>query len=106
MNAFPIPAILALEDAYQIFQKVCYTYGKDIQDVLVHNKSRKRDYVEIRQISMYLFMNELGYSYNQAGDCFLKDDATARHAEKTISNLLETDKFIKIKMSKIISHEL
>jgi len=75
--------------------------GERVSIEAIHTKSRKRELVLPRQIIMY-FACELDESLSWAkiGEYFLKDHATAIYAHKTISNLIDTDKNIKIRMKR------
>ena len=74
----------------RIIVAVCEFEG--INSELFSSKSRKREYVQARQRSMYfakkytkLSLTEIGY------ECGGKDHATVLHANKTVSNLIDTD---------------
>lgn len=75
----------------QIFEKVCRVYDQDPKYILANNKNRHRDFVELRQVSMYCFKRKLKYSLLVYGDFFQKDHATVLHSVKQVNNLLQTD---------------
>ena len=72
-------------------------------DPLEYLHTRKRKYVEIRQLTMY-FMTEHNLSLSEIGKFFNRDHATVLHA-KTIKNLIETEEEIK-KMYELIKGNL
>jgi chromosomal replication initiator protein len=65
----------------------------DIQQDLLHSKSKKQEIAQARQIAMYLSRKFTDKSYSTIGEVIGKrDHATVLHACKTVSNLIETDK--------------
>jgi chromosomal replication initiation ATPase DnaA len=74
-----------------IFNHVCGIYGVEPKIVLKQNKSRKREYALVRQITMSLFKLGLKTSNATAGLFFKKDHSTCVHAIKTVRNLIETN---------------
>lgn len=111
MNYFIIPGVDNLsnksinktERMREIFNIVCREFKHDPQIVLESNKNRKRVYVEIRQISWYLFMKKIdGLSLADAGWFFRKDHSTVLHAIKTVNNLLETSMDFRNKVKNLI----
>lgn len=69
---------------------VCAYYGKDISTF--SNKSRKAICVKIRQVSMYLIMNNSKISTTDLGQKFGCDHSTVIHSTKTIKNYIAWDK--------------
>jgi chromosomal replication initiator protein len=69
---------------------------------LMHSKTRKREIVQARQISMYFSKNltksSLALIGSQIGG---KDHATVLHACKTVNNLLDTDKRFRLYIEEI-----
>jgi len=60
---------------------------------LLHTKSRKREIVQVRQICMYFAKAMTKLSLSTIGASLGgKDHATVLHANKTVINLMETDK--------------
>jgi chromosomal replication initiator protein len=82
-------------------QKVVSDYF-NIPVELMHSKTRKREIVQARQISMYfsksLTKSSLALIGSQIGG---KDHATVLHACKTVNNLLETDKRFRLYLEEI-----
>ena len=82
-------------------QKVVSDYFNIPVD-LMHSKTRKREIVQARQISMYfaksLTKSSLALIGSQIGG---KDHATVLHACKTVNNLLETDKRFRLYLDEI-----
>jgi chromosomal replication initiation ATPase DnaA len=91
--------------ADEIFEKVCNEYDLQPEFVLENNKSRERHFVEIRQITWYIW-NELGllkYITTQGCKYFDKDHSTVTYAIKTMRNLHETDSNIKMKINNVLN---
>lgn len=60
---------------------------------LIHSKTRKREIVQARQLSMYFSKKHTKASLASIGlHCGNKDHATVLHACRTVNNLVETDK--------------
>ena len=62
--------------------------------IQMRNQTRFREIVFARQLYMTLARKYTRLSRRQIGEPFHRDAATVYHAEKTISNLIETDKQI------------
>ena len=74
-----------------IISKVCAHYN--IEENAIFKKTRKREIVQVRQISMYLAKKHTGYSSAKIGQIVgNRDHATVVHACKIIKNQLEVDK--------------
>jgi chromosomal replication initiator protein len=93
------------------FKKKQITVEK-IQDVVsnyfnidlkeIHSKSRKREIVQARQVSMFLSKKYTDYSYAHIGNLVGKrDHATVLHACKTVQDSLDIDKSFLIAMNDI-----
>lgn len=83
-----------------IQEKVCGFY--DMDPKLLQAKTRKREIVQARQISMYLSKKYTDYSLSRIGDILgRKDHATVLHACKTISEQLEIDKALRANVLEI-----
>jgi chromosomal replication initiator protein len=80
------------EISIEFIQKVVSEYF-NIPLEMMHSKTRKREIVQARQISMYFSKNltksSLAHIGSQIGG---KDHATVLHACKTVNNLIDTDK--------------
>jgi chromosomal replication initiation ATPase DnaA len=85
------PILTKEEKMLDLFEKVCKKYEQDPKYILANNKNRHRDFVELRQVSMFLFKRKLKYSLFTYGDFFEKDHATVIHSIKQVTNLLQTD---------------
>lgn len=67
-----------------------------------YSKSKKREMVQARQLSMHFAKKYTKYSLAMIGkQCGNKDHATVIHAIKTVANLLETDKQFRTLASEI-----
>ncbi len=77
-----------------IQKKVCEYYKIPAEHI--HTKSRKREVVQARQVSMFFSKNftdsSLAYIGKKNGD---RDHATVLHACKTVNNFIDTDKEFK-----------
>ncbi len=74
-----------------IEEEVCKYF--DIEQDLLHSKSKKQEIAQARQIAMYLSRKFTDKSYSNIGEVIGKrDHATVLHACKAVSNLIETDK--------------
>lgn len=94
--------ILTKEDKMnEIFEKVCRVYEQDPKYILANNNSRHRDFVTVRQVSLYYFKKRLKYSLFVYGNFFKKDHATVLHSIKTVKNLMETDEEYKERTAEI-----
>ena len=72
-----------------IHRNVCKVFEVDFD--LTFMKTRKREIVEARQVTMELTRKLLGSSQFDTGYYFRKDHATVIHAEITVKNLRDTD---------------
>jgi len=84
------------EISIEYIQKVVCDYFSLPMEIL-KSKTRKREVVQARQISMF-FSKKLTKSSlaNIGAHCGGKDHATVLHACRTVSNLSETDKQFKV----------
>jgi chromosomal replication initiator protein len=89
------------EISIDYIQKVVADYfGLSID--LMNSKTRKRNIVQARQLSMYFSKEHTKASLTQIGlQCGNKDHATVLHACKTVKNLRDTDKAFRIYMEDI-----
>jgi chromosomal replication initiator protein len=68
----------------------------------IHSKSRKREIVQARQVTMFLAKEHTDHSYSHIGNLVGKrDHATVLHACKTIKDSMEVDKKFRSTMEKI-----
>lgn len=82
----------AREVSIEYIQKVVCDYF-DLPIEMLKSKTRKREVVQARQISMYFSKKMTKSSLANIGaHCGGKDHATVLHACRTVSNLSETDK--------------
>jgi hypothetical protein len=76
--------------------------GENISPEIVEQawnlKKRKRELVFTRQLIFYFIREHSKLSLNNIGALLHKDHATVMHAIKTIKNLVEVDKGIRIKV--------
>ncbi|MBR2638591.1 MAG: chromosomal replication initiator protein DnaA [Bacteroidaceae bacterium] len=84
----------------EIIKKVTDYYNVDINSIAT--RSRKREVVLVRQVSMYLAKKYLDLSTSKIGQYVGgRDHATVLHACKTITNLAETDKQFRYELNQI-----
>jgi chromosomal replication initiator protein len=83
------------EISIDFIQKVVCDYF-DISIDLLNSKTRKREIVQARQLSMFFAKKLTKASLASIGlHCGNKDHATVLHACRTVNNLIETDKQFK-----------
>ena len=83
-----------------IVEKVCKHYGVNQQSVF--SKSRKRDYVQARQISMYLAQKHTKMPASRIGQLIGgRDHSTVIHSCNTIEKRLKIDKGFMAELSSI-----
>ena len=83
-----------------ILEKVCHHYGVSQQNVF--SKSRKRDYVQVRQISMYLAQKYTKMPASRIGQLIgNRDHSTVIHSCNTIEQRLKVDKAFSDELSSI-----
>jgi len=86
----------------RILEAVC-EYLK-LDQKMVSSKSRKREYAQARQISMFLSKKLTDQSFSRIGEIIgNKDHATVLHACKIIRDLIEIDKGLKAQIEEIES---
>lgn len=84
----------------EIIKKVAEFYG--IEPSAINTRSRKREVVLVRQVSMFLAKKHLDMSTSKIGQYVGdRDHATVLHACKTITNLAETDKQFRSELEEI-----
>lgn len=89
------------EITIEFIQKVVCEYYKIPVDQM-QGKTRKREIVQARQISMYFSKNLTKSSLASIGSCIGgKDHATVLHACKTVNNLIDTDKQFRSQINEI-----
>jgi chromosomal replication initiator protein len=77
-----------------IMEKVCNHYGVSQQEVF--SKSRKRDYVQVRQVSMYLAQKYTKMPASRIGQLIGgRDHSTVIHSCNTVEKRLKVDKVFK-----------
>jgi chromosomal replication initiator protein len=82
-------------------QNVVSDYFKIDLDT-IHSKSRKREIVQARQVTMFLSKKYTDHSYSHIGNLVGKrDHATVLHACKTIQDSLDIDKSFRLQMKNI-----
>lgn len=83
-----------------ILEKVCHHYGVNQQHVF--SKSRKRDYVQVRQVSMYLAQKYTKMPASRIGQLIgNRDHSTVIHSCNTIEQRLKVDKAFSAELSSI-----
>lgn len=83
-----------------IQETVCNFYDMELK--LLQTKSRKREIVQARQISMFLSKKYTDYSFSRIGSIIgKKDHATVLHACKTIGEQMGVDKGLKANILEI-----
>ena len=95
----PLPGSVNIKN--RITQLVADEFGVEFKDVF--RKSRKRELVLTRQVSMIFIRRFDSLSkLVSIGDFFGgKDHTTVIHSLKTIQNLMETDKVLRDRVNKI-----
>jgi len=89
------------ELSIEYISKVVCDYFKMPVDIL-QTKTRKREIVQARQITMYFSKNLTKYSLASIGaQIGNKDHATVLHACKTVNNLVDTDKNFRLYVEEI-----
>lgn len=87
-------------DVNAIIDAVCSHFCIDVENVL--GKSRKREYVQARQISMYFLQTLAKVSVNRIGRLIgNRDHSTVAHGIDKIVNLMQTDKTLARNMKAI-----
>lgn len=80
------------EVSIDYIQKIVCDYF-DVPAEIVHTKTRKREIVQARQLSMYFAKKHTKASLAAIGlYCGNKDHATVLHACRTVKNMIETDR--------------
>jgi chromosomal replication initiator protein len=75
-------------------------FNVELKDI--HSKSRKQEFVQARQITMFLFKKHTDYSYAHIGNLVGKrDHATVLYACRTVQNTLDVDKSFRSTMKDI-----
>jgi len=83
-----------------ILDKVCTHYGVTQQQVM--SRSRKRDYVVVRQISMYLAQKYTKMPASRIGQLIGgRDHSTVIHSCSAVEQRLKTDKSFTAEISSI-----
>ena len=78
---------LTRQEVGDLVKLACSAAG--INSALVYSKTRKREYILVRQILMYLLLNNTGMSSSLIGKIFNKDHATVLHSANVITNEVE-----------------
>ena len=83
-----------------IISKVCEHYNLD--ESVIHSKTRKREVVQVRQIAMYLAKKHTEISASKIGMLIgNRDHATVLHACKIVKDLVEVNKPFKSELEEI-----
>ena len=94
------PRLYQVQQIDDILSKTCQMLDVSKSDAL--SKTRKREFVECRQIAMYFCAENTKFSYAQiAHDVGGKDHCTVIHAVKAIKNMIETNKQFRVKYATI-----
>jgi chromosomal replication initiator protein len=75
---------------------IAHHFGVTVEEM--KSKSRKREYVEPRQVTMWYYMKYLKATERQAGKMFGKDHSTAHYSAETVETLLKSDKLFRKKV--------
>lgn len=70
----------------QFVSDLCEDRGLDLQQVL--SRCRKKKYVELRQVAMYILRHYEKKTFQEIGRLFDRDHATAIHAWRTFHELM------------------
>jgi chromosomal replication initiator protein len=71
-------------------------FGVTVEEM--KSRSRKREYVEARQVMMWYYMKYHKKTEREAGKMFGKDHSTAHYAGETVETLLKSDKLFRKKV--------
>lgn len=71
-------------------QAIYECYGHDLE--YYSSKSRKREFVDVRQMAMYLYHEETGFSLNEVGEIFNKHHSTVIFAYNNVKDLIKFDR--------------
>ena len=83
-----------------ILEKVCGHYG--VEQRYVYSKSRKREYVQVRQVSMYLAQKYTKMSAGRIGQLIgNRDHSTVIHSCNTVEQRLKIDKAFSAELGSI-----
>jgi len=83
-----------------ILEKVCSHYGVTQQNVF--SKSRKRDFVQVRQVSMYLAQKYTKMPAGRIGQLIGgRDHSTVIHSCNTVEQRLKVDQAFSAELSSI-----
>jgi chromosomal replication initiation ATPase DnaA len=100
ISAYAVPGILRLIiDKIKIEKSVCEEL--DLKPEQLKQKTRKREIVIARQLSMYFQRKHTKDSLSVIGGQYNKDHCTVLHAYKTVNDLYETDKAFRATVDKI-----
>lgn len=88
--------VLTLES---IFKTVCDYYGFDYEAAI--GRTKKRELVEVRQVFCFFARKNTDNGYNAIGKFIGKNHATAIYAVRTIENLVDSDKGVRIRVKEI-----
>lgn len=84
----------------EILEKVCNHYSVSVESI--NTKSRKREVVQVRQISMYFAKTLLDISTSKIGQRIgNRDHATVLHAIKIVKDQMDVDKQFRSEMEEI-----
>lgn len=89
-SVYAIPGVKKNSD-YDYFLRACEIAR--LHPKYVMGKTRKREVVEVRQVTMSLIKLKNKKSHREAAGFFNQDHATSIHSIKTVKNLLDTDLF-------------
>lgn len=83
-----------------IISRVCAHYN--LEEAVIHTKTRKREIVQVRQIAMYLAKKHTDHSSSKIGQLIgNRDHATVLHACKMVKDLIDVDKSFKAEIDEI-----
>ncbi len=83
-----------------IIKLTCKYYN--VEEDLMKKKTRKREICFPRQVAMYLIKNSTNLSLKVIGELFSgKDHATVLYAYRTVNNLMDSDKQVKLDVQKL-----
>lgn len=71
-------------------QAIYECYGHDLE--YYSSKSRKREFVDVRQMAMHLYHEATGFSLHEVGEIFHKHHSTVIFAYNQVENLLSYDR--------------
>lgn len=101
LNYFSIPGVPVINPDASRILKIVSSYFNVVPELL-KGKTRKRDIVEARQITMYFIRKKTRYSLAETAGMFGgRDHTTCIHSIQTVRDLMQTDPIYKLHINNI-----